>query len=307
MNRFLCILTFIVLNGCSNKPDIKGYWRLSFDEKIENNFLPFELSFDKDTLLIVDTYNFKQSAVYNIFGDSISITFTNGLKKKYFLSVLSDSTIKFADMVYSRIFQDDFSSIQSYELLGWLSDHEFCPKTNSITIHLIKDGDSTMVILNDVTTGLKDLPYFLSWGHGEQPKISLYLGQGIKLIDLLEAYCWIKYTGYRKIELVTSNASFENFYSVHDFVDVDDSTFMQFLYENSLPPPPPQPKLDNEVIDQFIYSESDSIIHQQSDTATYRYNFSSELDIKSYLEMTENLNNSEKRKLKRLMIPNNRK
>ncbi len=257
--------------------------------------------------MIVDGYNFKQSASYTTYGDSISINFTNGVKRNYFFSVQSDSTIQFAGMAYSRTSKDYFSSTQSYELLGWPSGQEFSPQINSTTIHLIKDGDSTKVILNDATTGLNDIPYFLNWWHGQQPLINLYVGQGIELKDLLVAYCWIKYSGYRKIELVTSNISFEKFYSIYDYVDVDDSVFMEFIVDNSLPPPPPQPESNDKTIDVFINSISDFILRQPCDSVTYRYNFSCELGIKEYLELTEKLNNSEKKKLKRLSIPHKRK
>lgn len=301
MNRILLILTFtLTLVACSNKTDIEGYWRLSFGEESEDYFIPYELSFKQDSLLVVDGYNFKQISNYSVFGDSITITFANGVSENYSFFTLNDSTINFADREYFRTSKEYFSKTQSYELLGWQSEKIFKPKTNSTRIHLIKDNNSTKVILNDITTDLKYLPEFLSWGHGQKPTIYLYLGKGIDLIDLLDAYCWFKYSGYLKVELVTSNISFEKFYSLQDYVNVDDSAFLKFLDKNSLPPPPPLPESNDEIIDVFIDTVAAFNYEEQSDTGKYRYNFSTQLDINQYLELTEKLNKKENKKLKRL-------
>jgi hypothetical protein len=168
---------------------------------------------------------------------------------------------------------------------------------------LIKAGDSTKVILNDATTDLFFLPEFLRWEPGQKPKIYLYLGEGIELIDLLDAYCWIKYSGYRKVELVTSNLSFEKFYSIKDYLDVADEMFLKFREENLLPPLQTLPELNKNLTDVFINSEGDFTFEQLSDTTSYRYNFSCQLDIKKYLELTEKLNNSESKIIKRLTTP----
>lgn len=301
MNRFLYIVIFTLLfASCSDKTKTDGYWRLNFEEEPENPFFPYELRFHLDTLQIVDGYNFKQTSIFSNLNDSISITFASGIRKNYYFKVLSDSTIKFADQEFVQASIDYFTKSQSYELFGWKSTQEFRPQINSPVIHLIKDSDSTKVILNDITTDLKHLPDFLIWRHGQQPTIYLYVGKGIELKDVLDAYCWIKYSGYRKVELVTSNVSFEKFYSIEDYVDVDDSTFMKFLNQNSLPSPPPAPESDKKIYDVLINSKSNITFGKQLDSVTYRYNFSSQLDIKEYLELIEKLNNSEKKILKRL-------
>jgi len=67
---------------------------------------------------------------------------------------------------------------------------------------------------------------------------------------------------------------------------------MKFQNENSLPPLPTLPKSDDKIIDVLIDSKSDFTFEQQSDTTSYRYNFSSQLDIRKYLELTEKLNNN---------------
>lgn len=300
MNRILSIFILInLLTSCSNEPE--GYWRLNFDEETENHLLPYELSFHQDTLILVDGYNFKQTSIFKTEGDSISISFENGLNKSYPLVVLSDSSIKFGDKKYFRTSKEYFSKTQSYKLLGWRSSNKFIPQINSTTIHLIKDeNDSTKVILNDITTTLKDLPMFLRVGHGQRPRIYLYLGKGVELIDLSDAYCWIKYSGYRKVELITDNVSFERFYSLKDYVDVDDSTFMKFQEKNSLPPLPPLPESNHEIINVFINTASDLNFEEQKDTVLHRYNFSSQLNINQYLELTEKLNEKKNKKLKRL-------
>ena len=310
MTRLLLIsIISLTIIGCSNRTDIQGYWRLNLDEENEIGFFPYELSFKQETMLMVDAYNFKQTSRYSVFGDSIYMNFENGVKASYSFSSLNDSTIEFAGRIYSRTSEYYFSETQPYELLGWTSNHEYNPLGNTIIVHLIKVGESTNVILNDVTTDLEYLPEFLMWendeyvAHSQKPKICLYIGKGIKLMDLVDVYCWIKYSGYQKVELVTSNLFFEKFYSIQDQVDVEDKVFLKFQEDNRLPLLPPQIEYNNDVIDVFISSKTDFTFDEHIDTITYRYNFSTQLDINRYLEFTKRLNQTEKKKPKRLTAP----
>jgi hypothetical protein len=148
----------------SDKTEIDGYWWLNFEEEPENPFFPYELRFHQDTLQMVDGNNFKQTSIFTDLNDSISITFESGIRKNYYFTVLSDSTIQFADQEFVQASIDYFTKSQSYELFGWKSTQEFRPQINSSVIHLIKDSDSTKVILNDITTDLKHLPDFLIGG-----------------------------------------------------------------------------------------------------------------------------------------------
>jgi len=300
MNRLLSIFILtVLLASCSNQPE--GFWRLNYDDEVGNLLLPYELSFRSDTLFFVNGYNFKQTSIFKIEGDSISISFKNGIKKRYSLEILSDSSLRFEDRNYFRTSKGYFSKTQSYELLGWSSKNKFNPHENSTTIHLIKDeNDSTKVILNGITSNLKELPMFLRGGHGQKPKIYLFLGKGIELKDLSDAYCWIKYSGYRKAELVTGNVSFERFYSLRDYVDVDESTFIKFREKNSLPPPPPFSESKHEIKDVFVNAMADLNFEEQTDSVKYRYNFSTQLDIIQYFELTQKLNDNKNKKLKRL-------
>ena len=303
MKRLLYIFTItIIISSCTKEPDAEGFWRLDFDEEIVSPFFPYELEFYQDTLRIVDGYNFKQKMVFRQIGDSISIVFNNDCTKKYSFKILSDSTIQFAGKKFFRTSEEYFSKTQGYQLLGWNSTQEFIPNSNSPIVHLIKNGDSTQVILNDMTADLRSLCEFSIRPHGEPPALYLYIGKGIGLKDLIDAYCWIKYSGYDKVELVTSNVSFEKFSSMEDFAEVGDSTFSTFIEKNNLPPSPPIPNKVNdseEIKDIYVHSGSELDFSHQSDTITYRYNFSIELDIFEYLEISEKINNPKVRSVKR--------
>ncbi len=302
MNQLLSIFfLFSLLISCIDKREVEGYWRLDPSQEVEDHFSPYELRFHQDTLCLVDGYNFKQSFLFVETGKSITIASKHRIKKSYSFEILSDNRILFADRQYLRTKKHYFTKSPSYDLLGWITDQTFHPKINSNTIHLIKDGNTTKVTLNDVTTNLKNLPKFLRWGHGQLPTIYLYIGKGIELKDLLNAYCWIKYSGYSKVELVTSNISFEQFYSLQDYTDIDDSLFTEFLTKNSLPPLPSQPKSDEKIYDIVVCSKKDFHVKPKSDTLTSRYNFPMQLDLKTYLTLTEKINKSEHKTLKRFI------
>jgi len=288
----------ILFSSCGNKREVQGYWRLDFDEAIENPFFPYELCFLQDSLIIVDGYNFKQTSIFRKTNDSIYIIFKNGFEKKYSFSIKSDSTIQFADREFFRTSKDYFSTTQSSELLGWKSTEVFRPEINSSNFQLIKDGALTKVILNDMTANLNVLPEFLSWGHGFPTIIYLYIGKGFEFGDLIETYCWIKYRGFKKVKLVTSNTSFEEFSSIKDNVDIDDSIFSKFLASNNLPPLPPYPKSSEDlknIRDVYVNSGSELDLQLFSDTLIYRFNISDQLNIVEYLQLTEHLNGSEKK------------
>lgn len=303
MKRLLYIFTItLIISSCTKQPDAEGFWRLDFDEEIVSPFFPYELEFYQDTLRIVDGQNFKQIVLFRQIDDSISMLFANGCTKKYSFEILSDSTIQFAGKKFFRTSEEYFSKTQAYQLLGWNSTQEFIPNSNSPIVHLIKNGDSTQVILNDISADLRSLREFSIWPHGEPPALYLYIGKGIGFKDLIDAFCWIKYSGYDKVELVTSNVSFEEFCSMEDFVEVGDSAFSTFIEKNNLPPSPPIPNKANdseEIEDIYVQSGSELDFSHQSDTIVYRYNFSTELDILEYLELSEKINNRKVRSVKR--------
>lgn len=310
MKQLFYIFTIALLMiSCTKEAEADGFWRLNIDEEIDSPFFPYELSFHQDTLRIIDGYNFKQKMVFRQIGDSISIVFANGYTKKYLFEILSDSTLHFAGKKFFRTSEEYFSKTQNYQLLGWKSQNEFIPNTNSTVVHLIRNGDLTQVILNDITSNLKDLRDFLVWYGEEPPSLYLYIGKGIELKDLVDAYCWIKYGRYETVELITSNTSFVKFSSIQDFVEVGDSAFDAFIENNELPPLPSIPHETNyseEIREIYVNSGNDLNFSHQSDSGIYRYNFSTELDILKYLELSEKINNRKVRRIKRFINMNSK-
>ena len=229
---FLCSIIY----SCGNKQDEQGYWTIHFDKEYENSIYPHELYFKNDTLIIVDNYIFKQVAVYKEKNDTIFLTFKNGIVKGYPFSIISDSILEFDKMKFIRTNEDNLSKSQPYELIGYQSKSRFIPHSNSAIIHLIKDKSKVKVILNDRITDLSSIREFLYSGLKDNPKLYIYLGEGIEITDLIETYCWFKVCEINEVELITYNESFEHFHCVKDYTYVDDSLFMNFIKDNKIPP-----------------------------------------------------------------------
>ena len=74
----------------------------------------------------------------------------------------------------------------------------------------------------------------------------------------------------------------------------------KFREKNSLPPPPPFSESKHEIKDVFVNAMADLNFEEQTDSVKYRYNFSTQLDIIQYFELTQKLNDNKNKKLKRL-------
>ncbi len=303
---FNFIFLTIIISSCKkNDSNISGYWSLNFDNGDRENILPYVLNFQNDTLITVDEHNFKQTSKYKINNDSIYITSKNGAKEKYSFSIISDSIISFSNKEFFRVSKDFFPETQSYELLNWKSGEKFKRVSNSTVVHLIKQKSVAKVILNDKISNLNKLPEFLTWSHNKKPTVYLYIGKGIELKDLTDVYCWMKYCGYRKVELVIANNSIESFLSIKDAINIDDVLFSTFIKAKKLPPLPLRPRVvdKSKNIDVICINSKNELKHLNN-SKIYRYNISNQLDINSYLELIQQL--QKEKKIKRLTTICNR-
>jgi hypothetical protein len=232
---FSIVILGLIIFSCESKQDEQGYWTIHFDEVKDSSIYPEELYFKKDTLIIQSSHYFKQVANYKKKNDTIYLIFKNGIEKKYPVSIISDSIIEFAKMKFIRTNEDNLSKTEPYELTGYQSKSRFIPHSNSTIIHLIKNNSEAKVILNDKISDLSSIPEFLNYGRYSKPKLYLYLGREIEINDLLKTYCWILLCEIYKVVLITHSESFEDFYTVKDYLYVEDSLFMNFIKENKIP------------------------------------------------------------------------
>ncbi|MEM6298586.1 MAG: hypothetical protein AAF740_07860 [Bacteroidota bacterium] len=110
-------------------------------------------------------------------------------------------------------------------------------------------------------------------GETERRPIHLYLGEGVSAKDLIDTYCWLKIYNYQTIELVTSSGPFDEFYSVKDYINLDEAMFDRFYEETRLPPTPQKETEPDEITD--IYVDTGRDLRTILDSTTYRLNISS--------------------------------
>lgn len=296
MNRYIIIIFSLwITTSCTQYNSIEGIWKRNLNEQIINPFFPYELSFHHDTLSIFDDYNFKQVARFETTNDSLSITFENNIKANYSFSSLSDSTILISGIKFLKTKEADLTQHQPYTLLGYTSKNKFKPDINSSFINLIKDKDSARVILNSTISNLDELPKYLSHSHGTSQAISVYLGKGIELKDLIEMYCWLKFSGSTHVTLITANKGFEEFNSVQDYVSsIDQQLFLDFIHQYQLPPPLPHPALNNDtMVAKNLYIKNGTDLKQMESIENqvyYNVLISNQVSMADYLKLREKIN-----------------
>ncbi|UZR97216.1 hypothetical protein [Chondrinema litorale] len=309
MDRFLIIFCFAaIFNACGKKNVIEGNWQIDYNNEIENQFFPDELIFRNNSLQVLDRFNFSQTSIFKIANDSIYLTCEKGIKVQYPFIIESDSIILFAGNKFIKSPSENALLIQPYQLIGWKSTKKLSTINNSNIIHLIKDGGKTKVILNDLTTELDDLHEYLIDNHSSNQITYIYIGKGVNFNDLIETYCWLKYSGFKKVELITDNHSFDEFYSIIDNVNIDETIFMRFLHENKLSNLPPKQlgvieykrTKDVYIIGSIDFHKIDLLI----DSTQYFIHISEQLTITNYFELIDKLNSKAKNNLKRTIYYN---
>lgn len=222
-----------------NKNKLDGYWRLDYNDSLENPFFPFEVQFNSDSIKMVDGNTFSHCASYIKRQDSLDIMFSNSTKVRLSFDMTSDSIIKISNETFYRVRKDDFSEVKNYELLGFVTEKTLEDNPNTTVIHLVKVNNSPKVILNTVVTDLNHIHSFLTDGHGEPPPILIYIGKGIKLDDLIEAYNWVFISGIRKVTLVLAHNGLSDYFILNDKIELSDSLIEEFAQVNRIPPLPP--------------------------------------------------------------------
>jgi len=310
MNNITVILFSVLLfTSCEKSINIEGYWMMDMENQPSTYFHPYDLKISSDTIEMADGYNFKQKASYQLIENEMMLKFSEESKFSYPFLLETDSIIYFAGFRYFRIPLDYYSKVESQKLIGYTASKMQDPEGNFTFAHLVKRHGSPIVILNDQTSELKQLPEFLIWSHGAKPKVFLYIGENVSLNDLIEVYCYIKPTLIKRIELVTGNKSFEEFYSIADYIGIDSLTYKEFQKRTNYNPPPPPPEPNsNLVVERSIeVFGMDDIV--SLDTIKEFKNteilVSNQLNIKEYFVLIEKLNDlGLNNKLKRFTTPN---
>ncbi len=293
-------LLLLILFSCSKKKaiNIENTDWIRFPSENEENFFPYEFSFLNDTVILTDENIFKHKIKYEIENDSINLFFNIKAKKISFQihsdSVISLNNIKFYTSHY------ELSNRNCYELINYQTKNFFINSIDSLfsgNIHLIKDKEEPKVILNDEKHNINKIPRFLSSTGPTQytQEINIFVGKGIELKDLLKTYKWIYISGAVnfKINLVTKNETYEKFYYVDDYIEINDSLIKAFHREINIPPAPrikEKKKRKRKVID--INNQTDfEKLPIKNDSTKYLFRITKELELFKYLELIEKIKN----------------
>jgi len=290
MRRYIHILFLaLILFSCSQKKieNLNGSWLLDYDDQTKSPFFPFKLFFEGDTLILIDENNFKNQMLYQIKGDSIEMSFSNGSIKKMNFSIYSDSIIFLGTGKFCRIPNDFINIVKPYDLIEYKTNEILIDNSYSSVIHLVKNGGQVQVILNNVTTDLEKIPAFLVTSHGPPKSLILYLGKGLEFKDLVEVYMWIKVALTKRVTLVTGNEEFDIFYIVKDYISIDDSLMAVFLKEKNIPPLPPSSINITEIKRNIIKIDNQADFEKLTinDSTEYLIQVDNKFDLFGYLEL----------------------
>lgn len=273
-----------------NKLD--GYWFRYTDETIDNPHFPFELYYKNDSLFMVDGSNFTHQAKYHVKNDTLFLTFSNEDKLKVNFKIESDSVLSFGKGKFFKTTAEEFTSVPTYNLIGYKTDQILKNDITASSIHLIKINDKAKVILNDVTTELKDIEQFLVCEDCNQPiSTNLYIGKDIEFHDLLSAYKWIAAVGIRQVNLVTANTGFDDFYIEKDYININDSLMEELFEKEGLKPIPPTPKTRNITRIILTIKDSDDLrkLNTIEDSSEYLVQVDPQISIMDYLELNQRI------------------
>jgi hypothetical protein len=287
------MLNLLMASCQQNKANkLHGYWFRYTDETIDNPNFPIDLYYENDTLFMVDGSHFTHQAKYHVENDTLFLTFSNEDKLKVNFKIESDSVLSFGKGKFFKTTSEEFTSVPTYNLIGYKTDQILKNDITASNIHLIKINDTAKVILNDVTTELKDIEQFLAC---EDCSLSistnLYIGRNVEFHDLLSAYKWIAAGGVRQVNLVTANTGFDDFYIEKDSINIHDLLIEELFEKEALRPFPPTQKTRN--ISQIILTIKDSDdlrkLNTIEDSSEYLIQVDPHISIMDYLELNQRI------------------
>ena len=186
------------------KDDIKGNWIAFPSGYDEPKF--WEINFKEDKVELIGYNLFKETGEYQVENKSIKINLNreNLTLETKIQNLEVDTLVIFDSLTYYRNREVANSNFEEYELIG-MSTGEFLSTDRKLfyLIHFYKSEDNeTKIRLDDKITNYDDVPLFLSGGHS-QPKVLVFLGEGISLVDLKNLYYMLISCGQFQVWLGT--------------------------------------------------------------------------------------------------------
>lgn len=220
MKRMFIYLLILSLTCCKetfNPNAFKGIWA-HYDNDENYGDLPY-ITFKRDSVYLQDIYSYVIKGKYKITTDKIYFYFKKDTLKHQFRFNQKDSTIIIKNHKY--LFWEGYSpefSFKDYELINIKKEN----KINSdsllnygIAIHIYRDlKDSLKLKLNDKTTSDFNLiPRFAFQRHKPNESIVIYIGDKIKLKDIIKCYIELTKINIKQAFLLTEFDLKENNYS----------------------------------------------------------------------------------------------
>lgn len=244
MKKFILISTsLIILLSCKEKfnpNEFKGTWFiLDKDQSISNLR---NITFRNDSIFIEDRFTYPTKGKFKITRSKIFYYLEKDTLKYEFNFNSKDSTITIDSNKY--YFLDGFSYVTNfidYKLANINTKNIISSDSLSkynCGFHLFKDSkDSLKLKLNDKeTTDFELIPRFAFQRHRPNEVVVIYIGEKIKLKDILKCYVKLSTVNIKKAFLLTGYNFKENNYNgfLDDF-EIWRSQINLFFKENNEP------------------------------------------------------------------------
>ncbi|KAA3640198.1 MAG: hypothetical protein DWQ02_02395 [Bacteroidetes bacterium] len=275
---FFPVLFSFLIFSCGDKVgDISGKWEYyRFAGYNDVNFGEPYLEFSEDSVKVYDFNRVVVKYAFHLEKDSLLLKGTVD-SMKFSISREKD-TLLIDSSIYVR--NDNLELGKEITLAGIDGDIIFPNPMNGYLVRSfgiyhqsfyddsIDENRVFNLQLGDKVSSIEDLPLFLDYYHRTSPAyINIYPDKMVTLKQYLEVLMTMKYSGYNKVNVITSKPALEKlegFRETKTYWKDELAKFEEYRLNNAMPLPPPLPPTPSEsfTLKQFIKEIKPlSIIH----------------------------------------------
>ncbi len=236
---YLGFILTLVICSCNkhHKRDLIGSWEFYL---INNEIADIQyFDFGRDSVAFVDNFLFKQKGIYELNEDELYIKTTQGYEIVLHIQKLQKDTLQFAENeTYFR--QPRNNHYEPYELIGINTGIKLVTERVYSLIHLYKNTEGiTKVRISDKRATYEEIPYFLAPAHTSSPEVLLFIGKGITLTDVRQAYLQIAVARHRKVILAVNNSGVNEYEIFTDIIPIWPDEVAEYSKSINMPQTPP--------------------------------------------------------------------
>lgn len=295
------ISVWLIYASCTTPAEerLNGVWLLSHDEIVGEQVVPFYFCFNGDSLTVFDDHYFGYKGKYKLETKELTLNIGDSLLFNFPFELNSDTTFHLSQKCFVRRDDLEFHLPASYALIQFPAINPYKARSNESVVHLIKIEGKIQIIINDRERNPVAISAFVSSSHSPPQDIALYIGKGVTMRDLLEAYYYLYLGMVRNIKLITYNEGIGKFYYIREKLIVCDTSDQGL---NIVPQSPTCMKsTENEETELPLIMVNDFMdvekVRNLDDSVSVEVNIGSKLNILTYLELRKTLEEKPKAKL----------